>query len=130
MDSSILMTEEEMTLRTGQKEDSFDLVIEKWQRIHQYLNHAFTRDDYVVALEASQVVIPFCRTYAAHRNCSNCPILLICQGEDVEGESLWSGLYRLLQAYGWAGDFLAPEPLLDYLGRFLDALKRANEPSV
>jgi len=130
MDSSILMTEEEMSQRTEQKEDSFGLVIEKWQRIHQYLNGAFTRDDYVDALEAAQVVIPFCRTYAACRNCNDCPILLICQGEDDVRESLWSGLYRLLQAYAWAGDFLAPEPLLDYLGRFLDALKRTNELSV
>ena len=130
MDGSVLMTEEEMDSRTERKEDSFGLVIEKWRRIHQHLNLAFTRDDYVTALEASHVVIPFCRTYAVSRNCSDCPILLICQGEDENGESLWSGMYRLLQAYAWAGDFLSPEPLLGYLGRFLDALKRASEISV
>ena len=130
MDSSILMTEEEMNSRTEQKEDSFELVIDKWQRIHEYLSSAFTRDDYVTALEASHVVIPFCRTYATSRNCSACPILFICQGEDDEGESLWSGMYRLLQAYAWAGDFLSPEPLLGYLSRFLDALKQASKVSV
>ena len=130
-DRSILLTPDEMESRFAMDEDPFDLVIEKWERLEKYLERAFTLDDFSVFLAASQVPIPFCHIYGARGKCSLCPVAEICRGGEEDEETLWGGLYRLIQAYGWAGDILHPEPLKRYLRRFIESLKelRCKTPS-
>lgn len=114
------MTAEEMQRRYQEGEDPMDLVIEKWVRIRDCLPFAFTREDFVEILQAAQVPIPFCQEHGARRECHRCPIHRLCQAE--EEESMWSGLWRLLQAYAWAGDLLPLEPLQGAVERFVKEL--------
>jgi hypothetical protein len=129
MDQPILITSEEMTERFNRKEDPFCLVIDKWERLARFLNQAFTLEDYNIFLAGCQVTIPFCYIYGAKDECHRCPLVEICQGIEEEEESMWSGLYRLIQAYGWAGDCLPPEPLKQYVQKFLETLKSLRQAS-
>ncbi len=129
MDQPFLITSEEMVERINRKEDPFSLVIDKWERLARFLDGAFTLEDYNIFLAGCQVTIPFCYMYGAKDECHRCPLVKICQGTEEEEESLWSGLYRLIQAYGWAGDFLPPEPLKQYVHKFLETLKSLRQAS-
>ena len=129
MDQPVLITSEEMTERINRKEDPFCLVIDKWERLARFLDRAFTLEDYNIFLAGCQVTIPFCYMYGVKDECHRCPLVEICQGPEEEDESLWSGLYRLIQAYGWAGDFLPPEPLKHYVQKFLETLKSLQQTS-
>ena len=125
-DRPILMTPEEMESRITRNDDPFELVVEKWERLASFLEMAFTLDDYNVFLAGCQVPIPFCQMYGAQNRCDLCPIMHLCQGTDEDRESMWSGLSRMIQAYGWAGDMLPPEPLKNYVQRFIRALTEAS----
>ncbi len=120
---STIMTAEEMEERFEQKEDPFDLVIEKWERLEKFLDSAFTLDDFSTFLAGCQVSIPFCRMYASRGRCDLCPVTELCQGLEDEEETMWSGLYRLIQAYGWAGDMLPPDQLKDYIRTFIESIR-------
>ena len=69
----IIMTPEEMTNRFKNKDDPFDLVIEKWERLGVFLENAFSLDDYNLFLAACQVPIPFCQMYGVEGHCNLCP---------------------------------------------------------
>ena len=129
LDEPILMTTEEMEDRVGKREDPLGLVIDKWERLARFLDQAFTLEDFNIFLAGCQVTIPFCYMYGAKDECHRCPLVEICQGSEEQDESMWSGLYRLIQAYGWAGDFLSPEPLKDYVHKFLGTLRNLKHPS-
>jgi hypothetical protein len=129
MDQPNLMTPEEMEDRLSKKEDPFSLVIDKWERLARFLYQAFTLEDFNIFLVGCQVTIPFCHIYGTKNECHRCPVLEICQGSEEQEESMWSGLYRLIQAYGWAGDFLPPEPLRQYVHKFLETLKSLRQAS-
>ena len=126
-DSSSPISAEEMKARFERKEDPFDLTLEKWERLERFLRSAFTLDDYNVFLAGCQVAIPFCQMYAVNEECEDCPLFELCQGIDEDEETLWSGLYRLIQAYGWAGDMLPPEPLKNYVQRFVQVLQETRD---
>ena len=123
-DRSILISAEEMEERSSH-EDALELTIEKWERLGAFLERAFTLDDYNMFLAGCQVTIPFCVKYGASGQCDLCPLVALCQGLDEDSnETMWSGLFRLIQAYGWAGDMLPPEPLRQYVQRFIEVLRQ------
>ena len=121
------LTAEEMVQRHKNQEDPFSLVLDKWTRIQSCLNIAFTREDYLDILEASQIPIPFCMELGARDACHLCPLKHICQPPDEGLESFWSGMYRLLQAYAWAGDFIDPEPLKRIVSELISRVREARE---
>jgi hypothetical protein len=121
-----LMTPEEMQARYQRQEDPFRLVLDKWSRIQSFLGRAFSQEDFVAILEAAQVPIPFCLDLGARNACTLCPIITICQSHQEGVESLWSGVYRLLQAYAWAGDFLSPEPLKNMIAELIAHIRDAQ----
>jgi hypothetical protein len=128
-DRSIFISAEEMEKRASH-EDPLDLTIEKWERLDAFLERAFSLDDYNMFLAACQVTIPFCVKYGASGECDLCPLVALCQGlEEDSDEPMWSGLFRLIQAYGWAGDMLPPEPLRQYVQRFIEVLKQKRGKS-
>ncbi len=118
-----LMTKEEIIERYRKGEDPFDLVVEKWVRIEDFLGLAFSREDFIDILTAIHVPIPFCMEYGVRGECFKCPIVKICVPEEEGKESFWSALCRLIQAYAWAGDFLSQEPLRRIVGEFVETLK-------
>ena len=127
-DRSVLISAEEMEERSDH-EDPLELTIEKWERLGSFLERAFSLDDYNIFLAGCQVTIPFCQKYGEHGKCELCPLVALCQGLDDDSETMWSGLFRLIQAYGWAGDMLPPEPLRQYVQRFIEVLKQKRGKS-
>lgn len=105
-----LMSEQEMMDRYRKEEDPFELVIEKWRRIRDFLQFAFSRQDFVSVFEAAYVPIPFCLEFGKRKQCSKCPIRKLCIPEQ-DKESFWVLLVRVLHAYAFAGDFLPPESI-------------------
>jgi hypothetical protein len=122
-----LMTADEMQDRHQRQEDPFGLVLDKWSRIQSFLGSAFSQEDFVTILEAAQIPIPFCLDLESRNACSLCPIIRVCQSPKDGLESLWSGVFRLLQAYAWAGDFLNPEPLKNMVAELIAHIRDARE---
>ncbi len=74
---SQLMTFSEMQKRYQEREDPFDLTIEKWIRIRSFVDTASTLNDYQALLQAANVAVPFCFDYQI-KACSGCPLENIC----------------------------------------------------
>ncbi len=117
-----LMTISEMRDRHEKKEDPFDLTIEKWIRIRQFLDTASTVSDFNELFEAANVAIPFCFEYQPKR-CIGCPLEEICgRGR---GERLLK-VMRLLQIHVLAilaGNMLRKESLISHVDDLLMELK-------
>lgn len=118
----LLMSEQEMMEKYQRGEDHFELVIEKWNRIRDFLDFAFSKEDFVSVLRAAYVIIPFCLELGKRNQCFKCPIKKVCVPEG-DKESFWMALVRLLHAYALAGDFLPPEPIRRVVSQFVDTLK-------
>ena len=74
---SQLMTLPEMRKRYQEREDPFDLTIEKWIRIRSFVDTASTLNDYQALLQGANVAVPFCFEYQI-KACSGCPLENIC----------------------------------------------------
>jgi hypothetical protein len=93
-----LMSVSEMRDRWQNREDPFDLTIEKWNRIRQFVDSASTVSDFNELLQAANVAVPFCFQYQV-RGCAGCPLETIC-GRGRGGKLL--KVMRLLQFHGFA----------------------------
>lgn len=122
---SQLMTVFEMQDRYQRKEDSFDLSVEKWIRIRQFLDTDLTLSDFKELFQAANVPIPFCFEYQT-KDCQGCPLEEICgQGR---GEKFVK-VMRIIQAYVLAGDMLPKEPLISGIDDFLMELEMLRAKS-
>jgi len=74
---SQLMTILEMQERYQKKENSFDLTLEKWIRIRQFLDTASTLGDFKELFQAANIPAPFCYEYQI-KDCLGCPLEKIC----------------------------------------------------
>ena len=74
---SQLMTFSEMQKRYQEREDPFDLTIEKWFRIQMFINTASSLSDFQQLYQAANVAVPFCLEYQI-KACSGCPLENIC----------------------------------------------------
>ena len=72
-----LMSFSEIQRRYQNKENPFDLTIEKWIRIRQFAYTASTLSDYRALFQAANVAVPFCVEYQ-RKNCLGCPLEKIC----------------------------------------------------
>lgn len=106
-----LMSISEMQERYQEKEDPFDLTIEKWIRIRHFLGTAWSLSNFEELFQAANVAIPFCFEYQI-KDCLGCPLEEICgQGK---GEKLLK-VMRLIQAHVFAvlaGNTLPKGPLI------------------
>jgi len=71
MSQSQLMRASEMRERYQKREDPFDLTIEKWVRIRQFLDTASTLSDFRQLFEALYIAVPFCFKYQI-KACQGC----------------------------------------------------------
>lgn len=93
-----LMSAAEMQNRWQNKENPFDLTIEKWNRIRQFIDSASSVSDFTELLGAANVAVPFCFEYQI-RGCAGCPLEKICgQGR---GEKLLK-VMKLIQFHSLA----------------------------
>jgi hypothetical protein len=125
---SQLMTFSEVQERYQEREDPFDLTIEKWIRIQIFINTASTLNDYQALLQAANVAVPFCFEYQL-KGCSGCPLENICgRGR---GEKLLK-VMKLIQKHVWAilaGNTLPKEPLILEINGLVTELKKLKRES-
>lgn len=122
---SQLMTIFEMQKRYQKKEDPFDLSLEKWVRIRQFLETGLTLSDFKDLFQAANIPIPFCYEYQI-KDCLGCPLEKICgRGK---GEK-FVNVMRLIQAYVLAGDMLPKEPLMSGIDNFVMELEMLRAKS-
>ena len=116
-----MMDIKEMEKRYIEGEDSLSLTIEKWTRIYQFLQSAFSLAHFGEALQAAVVPIFLCIEYKDR--CEYCPLYRICEkGKSEE----FNRVIRIIQSYNIAGDILPKEPLLGIVGSFLEELKKCQ----
>ena len=122
---SKLMTLFEMQERYQKREDPFDLTIEKWIRIRQFLDTVSGLSDFKELFQAANIPIPFCYEYQI-KDCLRCPLEEICgRGK---GEKFYK-VMRIIQAYVLAGDMLPKEPLTSEIDDFLMELEMVKAKS-
>ena len=122
------MTFSEMQKRYQEREDPFDLTIEKWFRIQMFINTASSLRDFQQLYQAANVAVPFCFEYQI-KACSGCPLENICgRGR---GEKLLR-VMRLIQTRVWAilaGNMLSKAPLISEIDSLLTELKELKRES-
>ena len=125
---SQLMTFSEMQKRYQEREDPFDVTIEKWVRIRSFVDSASTLSDFQQLYQAANLAVPFCFEYQI-KACSGCPLEEICgRGR---GEKLLKVMKRI-QTHVWAilaGNALPKEPLISGIDGLLTELKKLKRES-
>ena len=112
-----LLDMEEMVRRHKQGEDPFDLAIEKWVRIRDYLMKQSGPDRYREAFHCGSTKIIFCLDYKDH--CPFCPMENVC----FDSQSLYYQIMRSLQVYSLAGALLPREPVLQLIESYIGDLR-------
>ena len=110
---AMLLDLEEMVRRHKLGEDPFDLAIEKWVRIRDFLTPKADPDRYRQAFQCGSTKILFCLDYKDH--CPFCPLGNVC----FDGQSLYYQIMRSLQVYSLAGALLPAEPLLELIESYI-----------
>jgi len=125
---SQLMTFSEMQKRYQEREDPFDVTIEKWVRIRSFVDTASTLNDYQALLQAAIVAVPFCFEYQI-KACTGCPLENVCgRGR---GEKLLRVMKRI-QTHVLAilaGNTLPKERLIAEIDGLLTELKKLKPES-
>ena len=112
-----LLDMEEMVRRHKQGEDPFDLAIEKWVRIRDYLMKQAGPDRYREAFHCGSTKIIFCLDYKDH--CPFCPMENVC----FDSQSLYYQIMRSLQVYCLAGALLPREPVIQLIESYIGDLR-------
>ncbi|MDX1778357.1 MAG: hypothetical protein R3339_05715 [Thermodesulfobacteriota bacterium] len=119
-----LMDFKEMEQKYNSGEDSLELTIEKWIRILEFLETAFSLDHFNEALQAAMVPLFLCVEY--RDRCDFCPLFRVCE----RGRSqIFNKVVRVMQAYTIAGDILPKETLLGVVENFVDELHKCQNES-
>ena len=119
-----LMDFKEMEQKYNSGEDSLELTIEKWIRILEFLESAFSLDHFNEALQAAMVPLFLCVEY--RDRCDFCPLFRVCE----RGRSqVFNKVVRVMQAYTIAGDILPKETLLGVVENFVDELHKCQNES-
>ena len=112
---------EEMERRHKEGEDPFDLAIEKWVRIREYLLEKSDPARFREAFHCGSTKIIFCLDY--RNQCPLCPLEIICS----DGQSLYYQIMRYLQVYSLAGALLPSAPLLELIESYVRNLHGYRE---
>jgi hypothetical protein len=108
-----LMNLDEMERRHRDGEDPFDLAIEKWVRIREFLAEKGEPNRYKEALVCGSTKIVFCQDYKNH--CILCPLEGFC----LNNRSLFYQVMRSLQVYTLIGRLLPPTPLIELIESYI-----------
>jgi hypothetical protein len=114
---TMLLDLEEMVRRHKQGEDPFELAIEKWVRIRDYLIKKADPERYREAFHCGSTKIIFCLDYKDH--CPLCPMENVC----FDGQSLYYQIMRSLRVYSLAGALLPREPVIQLLESYIGDLR-------
>jgi hypothetical protein len=125
---SRLMTFSEMQKRYQEREDPFDVTIEKWVRIRIFIKTASTLSDFQQLYQAANLAVPFCFEYQI-KACSGCPLEEICG--PGRGLKLLKVMKRI-QTHVWAilaGNTLPKEPIISEIDGLLTQLRKLKRES-
>ncbi len=114
---AMLLDLEEMVLRHKQGEDPFELAIEKWVRILDYLKKKADPERYREAFHCGSTKIIFCLDYKDH--CPFCPMESVC----FDSQSLYYQIMRSLRVYSLAGALLPREPVIQLIESYIGDLR-------
>jgi hypothetical protein len=114
---AILLDLEEMVRRHKQGEDPFELAIEKWVRILDYLKKKADPERYREAFHCGSTKIIFCLDYKDH--CPFCPMESVC----FDSQSLYYQIMRSLRVYSLAGALLPREPVIQLIESYIGDLR-------
>ncbi len=116
-----LMDFKEMELKYNGGEDSLELTLEKWIRIYDFLESAFSLDHFNEALQAAMVPLFLCVEY--RDRCEFCPLFRVCERGRSE---IFNKVVRVMQAYTIAGDILPKDTLLGVVENFVNELHKCQ----
>ena len=119
------VTFREIVTRYEAGENAFDLTVEKWVRIREYLEIALSVSHFREILEAASIKVPLCLEYKD--NCAICPLVTVC-GKGQEGS--FGKFIRGIQAYCIAGDLLPKSPLLRLADEIISELEVYKKESL
>ncbi|MFQ6079865.1 MAG: hypothetical protein ACE5NJ_12140, partial [Thermodesulfobacteriota bacterium] len=105
-------------------ENAFDLSLEKWVRIREFIKTAFTTSHFDEVLEAAALKVPLCLQHKD--NCGICPLEAICSRGQ---EGSFMKFMRAIQAYCIAGDLLPKSSLLDLADQVISELESCKVES-
>jgi hypothetical protein len=116
-----LLDFEEMASRHKNGEDPFELAIEKWVRLRDFLLLKADPSRYREAFRCGSTKIVFCVDYQDH--CPLCPLEKVC----FDGQSLYYQIMRFLQVYSLAGALLPRGPLIELIDFYIKDLNGYRE---
>jgi hypothetical protein len=119
-----LLTFQEMATRYEKGENAFDLTVEKWMRIREFIQTAFTTSQFDEVLQAAALKVPLCLEH--QDNCGLCPLEAICS-KGQEGSFM--RFMRAIQAYCIAGDLLPKSSLLGLTDQIISELESCKRES-
>jgi hypothetical protein len=119
------ITFREIVTRYEAGENAFDLTVEKWVRIREYLEVALSVSHFKEILDAASIKVPLCLQYKD--NCALCPLWAVC-GKGQEGS--FGKFIRAIQAYCIAGDLLPKSSLLGLADQIISELEAYKRQSV
>jgi len=111
-----LLLIEEMKKRF-EKEDAFDLTIEKWTRIRKFSEAVNSEEDFGPVLDSSGLIVPFCIIHK--RVCPECPLDKICGTEKEK----FVRIMKVIDVFSFAWDIFPKEILLSELDSFISELE-------
>jgi hypothetical protein len=117
------MSFSEIQRRYENKEDPFELTMEKWIRIRQFADTAQTLGYFQQLLDASNVAVPFCFEYQG-KDCFGCPLESLCG--PGRGEKLFK-VMKLIQTHYLAilaGNTVPKGPLIEQIEELMEQLQR------
>ncbi|MFB0507204.1 MAG: hypothetical protein ACETWT_10780 [Thermodesulfobacteriota bacterium] len=120
-----LLTYQEMVTRYEGGENAFDLTLEKWVRIREFIKTAFTTLQFDEVLEAAALKVPLCLEH--EDNCGLCPLEAICSRGQ---EGSFMKFIRAIQAYCIAGDLLPKSSLLGLTDQIISELESCKTESL
>jgi hypothetical protein len=112
-----LLDLDEMKRRHKKGEDPFDLAIEKWVRIRDFLQERKDAGRYRKAFQCGVTKVLFCLDY--QDRCNFCPLENIC----TDNQSLYYQVMQQLQVYSLAGSLLSGEPLIHLIESYIEDLQ-------
>lgn len=106
---SSLLTYNEMSERYEKGENAFEITVDKWKRIRENIETAYSPQQFQDIFESAAFKVPLCMEY--EDNCAICPLNKVCRKGE---EGSFGKFMRVSQAYCIAGDVL-PSSILSRL---------------
>ena len=103
----------EMEQRHKKGEDPFDLAIEKWMRIKDFLLEKADPERYKEAYQCGLSKVIFCLDYKSY--CHLCPLSSAC----LNHESLYYQIMRHLHVYSLVGTLLPLGPVIELIEKYI-----------